>query len=282
MFLFHPVWTTAMPCFLDFHTTYSRGCSMFRMQQQDSLHRNRSMTMLLRLERHCTGYQLNTGLILKYQCMHTRPNTIYPQHTCQNWSHLTDLQEGWDHHVMSMVWLNIGQISNIMEIVLSKMQPPNCGMSYPCSFTNVIHLQISNIISKHIFLKRHICNILMLRQDFMYSALEQDTGFWHYINYLYLFYFLWYLSPGSPLPLHSVNMKIKGPPTIPTIIPASMNPQGSHPNLPPPPNLSQYAFPDNLSDPRGLRMRYSYWEIHQHSQLYYNYEKYYIRDVFFT
>ncbi len=65
MVLFHPVWTTAMPCFLDFHTTYSRGCFMFRMQQQDSLHRNRNITMLLRLERCCTCYQLNLGLIFK-------------------------------------------------------------------------------------------------------------------------------------------------------------------------------------------------------------------------
>ncbi len=68
-------------------------------------------------------------------------------------------------------------------------QPPNFGMSYPCLFANVIHLQISNIISKHMFLKRHICNILMSRQGFMQSAFEQDTGFWGYINYLYLFIF---------------------------------------------------------------------------------------------
>ncbi len=57
---------------------------------------------------------------------------------------------------------------------------PNCGMSYRCSFANVIHLQISNIISKYIFLKRHICNILMSRQE---------------ITYIYLFIYLFKQPP---------------------------------------------------------------------------------------
>ncbi len=81
----------------------------------------------------------------------------------------------------------VSKCNSDISKMLSKMQPPNCGMSYRCSFANVIHLQISNIISKQIFLKRHHCNILMSRQDFMYSALEQDAAFWRYINYLYLF-----------------------------------------------------------------------------------------------
>ncbi len=99
MVSFHHIWTTAMSCFLD-----SRDCGMFNMQQQDSLHRNGNITISLILEKPCTGYQLNRGLISKYWCMLTRPNTTCPQLMYQNWWYLTNLQEGWEH-VMSLYHL---------------------------------------------------------------------------------------------------------------------------------------------------------------------------------
>ncbi len=75
------------------------------------------MTMSLILEELCTHYQLSRWLIAKYWCMLTMSNTTWPQLTCQNWSHLTNLKEAWDHHGISIIWLNIALTPNAMEII---------------------------------------------------------------------------------------------------------------------------------------------------------------------
>ncbi len=133
MFL-HLIWTTAMPCFLDFHTAYFRDYNMFRMLAARLIAQKQKYDEFTRIRR--TVHWLNRGLSSKYWCMLTRSNTYCPLLTYQNWLHITNLQRGWDH-VMSIIWLNIGLRPNFIEIVHSKMQSSHSEISYQCTFANM-------------------------------------------------------------------------------------------------------------------------------------------------
>ncbi len=137
---------------------------MFTMQQQDALHRNGNMAILLILEELCTGYQLNNVLVHTY--WYKAEHNLSPAYVSElitPYKPTRRLRSSCDEYSL----IERRTKSKLYgDQAFQTAAPTVKWITYvlsPMWITYTVQTSSQNIS----FLNRHTCNILMSKQNFM-------------------------------------------------------------------------------------------------------------------